>query len=734
MKSIGKVFGILIAALLILAVAAGFALTHLFDPNDYKEEIRQLVRDNTGIDLQLNGTIGWSLFPWLGLEVTDIRAAQADTPDRPFADARLLALSVRVMPLLRKEIQMSDVRLDGLALTLHRDAQGNSNWEHITRSGPEVAGHEQPETPEKTPEPGTNSPVPAQAINFDIDSLIVNSARVDYRDDQLKQQLTLENVQITTGSITSAKDIPLKISGFFANAAPLIRARLEMTAKANLDPALQRYQIKDLILAGEFAGEPLNDKSANFSLRGNLLLDQAQQRVHAQQLRLSLNQLKAMADISIEQINTKPQYQGQLSIAAVNLREFLPGIGLELPATSNNKALSNFELSGEIKGTENSLGLHELRIKLDQTSLEGSIASNNLAQGSISIKLAGDQINLDDYLPPPSKTEQASAAATTQASSGIGAGTPPLPPAPSENPWSTQELLPLATLRTLNLDSDLKFQQVQFSQLPLRNLLLTLQARHGQIELKKLDALLYDGNISSSASLNAKTDTPQLSFKTDIKGLPADKLLVALEQEPLLEGNINLALQLDSRGNSQRNLVANLNGISKFDVANGKLTTINVDQYLCTAIATLNRKVMSQGFQSKSTAFNNLGGSLKIRNGVAHNPDLLIGMPGLNIRARGDINLNLMGMDYQIGATLLGDTREVTDPACAINERYVGLEIPLRCRGPLTEGTPGCQIDQDGLGRIAARLAGSKLTEKLDEKLGEKVSPELKDALKGLFR
>ena len=53
---------------------------------------------------------------------------------------------------------------------------------------------------------------------------------------------------------------------------------------------------------------------------------------------------------------------------------------------------------------------------------------------------------------------------------------------------------------------------------------------------------------------------------------------------------------------------------------------------------------------------------------------------------------------------------------------------------PLELGAKACRIDQDGLGKIAAILAGEKLTEKLNEKLGEKVSPELKDALKGLFK
>ncbi|MNP58724.1 hypothetical protein D3C76_1536670 [compost metagenome] len=74
------------------------------------------------------------------------------------------------------------------------------------------------------------------------------------------------------------------------------------------------------------------------------------------------------------------------------------------------------------------------------------------------------------------------------------------------------------------------------------------------------------------------------------------------------------------------------------------------------------------------------------------------------------------------------------DPACQVNERYVGIEWPLRCRGPLELGAKACRLDQDGLGKVAAKLAGDKLSEKLEEKLGDKVSPELKDALKGLFK
>ena len=131
MKAFGKVLGLFFLGLLLLVVALGFALTHLFDPNDYKDEIRQIARDKANLELDLKGDIGWSLFPWLGLELHDTSIASAATPTKPFADLQMLGLSVRVPPLLRKDVQMSAIRVEGLSLDLVRDKQGKGNWENI---------------------------------------------------------------------------------------------------------------------------------------------------------------------------------------------------------------------------------------------------------------------------------------------------------------------------------------------------------------------------------------------------------------------------------------------------------------------------------------------------------------------------------------------------------------------------------------------------------------------------
>ena len=74
---------------------------------------------------------------WLGLELHEASVATLTAPTQPFADLQMLGLSVRVLPPLRREVQMSDVRVEGLNLRLNRDKQGHGNWEDIGKNLPD---------------------------------------------------------------------------------------------------------------------------------------------------------------------------------------------------------------------------------------------------------------------------------------------------------------------------------------------------------------------------------------------------------------------------------------------------------------------------------------------------------------------------------------------------------------------------------------------------------------------
>ncbi|KHO64702.1 AsmA family protein [Pseudomonas flexibilis] len=733
MKAFGKILGLVLLGLLLLVIGLGFALTHFFDPNDYKEEIRQLARDKANLELAINGEIGWSLFPWLGLELHQTSLASAATPEQPFADLRMLGLSVRVLPLLRREVQMSDIRIDGLALILRRDEQGRGNWENIGK--PAGAPATEPAAEPRGNEADSTGARSGMPIKLDIDSLTVNDARITYQDAQSGQQFSAESIQLETGAIREGSAIPVKLTAFFGSNQPLMRARSEILGELRFDLGQKRYQFEKFRLSGEASGEPLAGKTLNFSAQGELLADLDAQIAEWTGLKFSANQLRGLGDIKVRELDREPRISGGLSVASFNLRDFLAGLGRELPTTADANALSRVEMATRLNGSPTSFALEELTLKVDDTILTGRIAVEDFARQALRLQLKGDRLDISRYLPPKA-TDGASAARQSEVqetAQAASAGDSPLPAAPTRHAWSDAPVLPMDALRLLDVQATVGFDELLFDDHPFTNLDLNAQSREGLLALQTLRGNVYDARFEANGKVDVRQALPQLSIEAQLGKLPIEKFVKLEKQESPVQGLLDLTATLTTRGNSQKTWVDNLNGKANFLLSDGLLVGADLEHYLCRAVATLNRKSLTRT-STKDTPFEALRGSLQITNGVARNPDFKASVPGLTVNGNGTLDLRVLGLDYLIGIIIEGDKRAMPDPACQVNERYVGLEWPLRCRGPLELGAKTCRIDQDGLGKITAKLAGEKLTEKLDEKLGDKVSPELKDALKGLFK
>ncbi|MNF37178.1 putative assembly protein [compost metagenome] len=742
MKAFGKILGLIFLGLLLIIVALGFALTHLFDPNDYKDEIQQLARDKANLELTLNGDIGWSLFPWLGLELHQATLASATTPAKPFANLDMIGLSVRVLPLLRREVQMSDIRVEGLNLDLQRDDKGHGNWEGVGRPA-------QAQVPAQTGTPATPAPAgetppapaeqePARPVKLDIDSLTVRNARVDYSDAKSGKQFSAEGIELTTGAIREGASIPVKLSAFFGTNQPVLRAKTELTTNLRFERALKRYQLEDLKLSGEASGEPLKGKTLAFNAQGQVLADLAANVAEWNSLKLSGNQLRALGELKVHDLDKDARLEGGLSIAPFNLREFLTGVGFELPPMSDANALQKFELVTKLNGSANSLALEGLSFKLDDSSFNGRLAVADFAQKAVRLQLKGDKFDLDRYLPPKAKAKQeAKSARQAEVKTTVAAasqGNTPLPNAPTQAAWSEAPVLPVDQLRKVDLEAALNIGQLTVDKLPMTDFSLKANGKGGLLTLEDMRGGLFGGNYQASAQIDARPAVPLLKAQKRISNVPVEQLLKALEQKPPVRGLLDMNADITTSGNSQKAWVDGLNGTSSFLLNDGALLDANLEQQLCQGIATLNRKVLSNTRGGSETPFEELKGSLNFVNGVASNPDLRARIPGLSVKGDGDVDLRVLGLDYRVGIVIEGDKSEMPDPACQVNERYVGIEWPLRCRGPLELGAKACRLDKDGMGKVAAKLAGDKLSEKLEEKLGDKVSPELKDALKGLFK
>jgi uncharacterized protein involved in outer membrane biogenesis len=122
------VISLLAALALVLGIATVFWLT--FDPNDY----RALISDGVSAALDREIAIGGELelVPALvpTVAVNGVTIANAAWASRPImASVGRLELSLALLPLLERRIEISDILLEQVDVLLERDAEGRGNWE-----------------------------------------------------------------------------------------------------------------------------------------------------------------------------------------------------------------------------------------------------------------------------------------------------------------------------------------------------------------------------------------------------------------------------------------------------------------------------------------------------------------------------------------------------------------------------------------------------------------------------
>jgi len=189
MKSALKIVAWIVGIAFALIVIAAVVLPLMVDPNDFRDDIADAVRNQTGRELNIEGDLKLSVIPWLGVEVG--RASLSNAPglgDEPMIAIESASVGVKLIPLLSRRLEVSQITLDGARINLYR-GQGGSNWE--------LTGAAEPEQPaEESAGPGFGM--------SEIGGIRLKDARVTYVDDVDGAHLDASLGQLETGRIVAA--------------------------------------------------------------------------------------------------------------------------------------------------------------------------------------------------------------------------------------------------------------------------------------------------------------------------------------------------------------------------------------------------------------------------------------------------------------------------------------------------------------------------------------------------
>ena len=122
----------MLASLLLLGIVTLVTVPFMVDVNDFKAQIEAAVQENTGRKLKIEGELSLSIFPWFGIttEKMTLENGQGFSA-QPFAQVNKGQIKVKLVPLLFKHVEVSEVVLKDLKLNLLKSQQGVNNWDDL---------------------------------------------------------------------------------------------------------------------------------------------------------------------------------------------------------------------------------------------------------------------------------------------------------------------------------------------------------------------------------------------------------------------------------------------------------------------------------------------------------------------------------------------------------------------------------------------------------------------------
>ena len=688
-----RILAVVVGSLIALAVIAAAAVLLLVDPNAYRADIERLAQQKTGRPLHIGGKLDLKLFPWLAISIADVQLGNPPAyGNSAFVTVRQASVGVRLLPILRKRLEVSRLSVDGLTANLVSRSASDNNWKDLTaRKGG------------ATQSSGSGAP---QASIAGVD---ISNASLIYRDDAKKSVTALSNVHLRTGAVGGKDPVDVTLEFDYGNRGSKPVAHIATHAQLRSDSsqvALQALDVHGTLFGSAPAAQPLT-----FSVRSpSIMLDTQAQSLAPATLTAQVGAVSALLSASGDKLFADRVVTGKLTVPRVAARTALTALGVTLPVMRDPHALSSLAVSSDYRLTAKQLRLTNLDLTLDDTRVRGAAAIEDLDTMALGYDLSVDRINVDRYLPPKPAPRSGRAAANAKAASASAAHTAPTP-------------VPIETLRKLDVRGTLQAGQAIFSGLTFTGVSLPLAAKDGRVHLGPTRAGLLGGSYNGDIVLDASrggSSSAQVSMNEHVKAVDAGALMKAAFDTTRISGHGDGNAVVSGVGDTDAAILRSLGGKIDFNVKQGAVNGLDLSYELQRAQALLQQQPLPARSGPERTLFNTFAGSANLDKGVLRNDDLSIETDLLRAHGQGTLELGTKAIDYRLVVSLY---KLPSSGAGGSRGDKKAADVPLLLSGnlenlkirPDLEALAAARVRQE----VNDRLQGK--SEELRKKLGDKL-------------
>ncbi len=340
MKTLLKIFGVILLLCIALIVAAPFLIPTDTIFNKVSEEVQK----TTGRTLTIKGDKTLSVFPALKLELNDVHFANMQTGSRAdMASMQQLAVHIPWFSLFGGEFKLDKFVINEPDILLETDKNGKANWQLFDA----VA-----EQPTEQTEPGEAIKLPA-SFDIELGEVAIYGGTFTYLDGQ-------------TGAKQQISDLELAIL------LPSLRKTLEV--KGGITYMQERFEL-------------------------DLKLDTPAKAIEGQAFNVSQNLDSRLVELTFNGSIAKQgqDIKGQLALNGESVKNIAKWQGVDLNAKDN--AFNAFSVNGKMHLLGEKFNLEELTATLDELQIKGKSEISLGNRLAINANVDLGMLDLNPYLP-----------------------------------------------------------------------------------------------------------------------------------------------------------------------------------------------------------------------------------------------------------------------------------------------------------------------------------------------
>ncbi|GAL34572.1 A/G-specific adenine glycosylase [Vibrio maritimus] len=626
---------LLILAIPVLVIVLGVAALVMFvNPNQFKPMLAEQVKNQTGLELEISGDISWQFFPSVGLELgqTSLKNPQGFQNPNLFSVSQV-GVSVAVMPLLDKTLEIGSITLDGAQVYLETLKDGRSNLDALT-AAPQA---------ETTEEPAATSDAPAETSTSAADGWQISLSGVTVSNALLE----MSNAQ--TGTFTKLYDVGLNVTEFAVD--QWTTANFELKGQNNE----QQFTAKgtaDFKLAQGFAEYAL--KNIEFDATYTDAVNQIQQA----QLKLATFEFDKPNAIEFSMKGNAADLtfdaKGGTTFTVDKAISLVELSGLSLDSTLNGAALPQSpmkitmasDLSFDLNKSFLDFVLQKLTV--NKIELDGKATVQLADIPKVRFSLHSPNIDLDEFLGLNQTAASADSKAGESGTGGSGTGS-------SGTSAPAQEVEPdLTALSGLDVQGKITIDKFKAGNAHMQQVKTDFAVNRGVATLNSFSSQLYSGSITATGKLDARKSPASYSAVKRIKGVKVQPLLVDVANNDMLEGTGNIDVNVKGKGLTPTAMKKNLSGTVKINFADGAVNGINVAQLIRENYARFKGQSLDGEKGPKKTDFSAMKATLKLANGVVSTNDMTAESPLLRVKGQGSANYINETADFVVSTSVVG--------------------------------------------------------------------------------